>query len=168
MPNFAHRVLPFAVAAMATIAAPAHAQLAGSYVATSASGERFEILAQSFDGGATLTLTQYDFATTLKCPSGAAHAESWAFGVWTPATAHVEDDRAEDGLSSHLAGDFSADGSTFTGTITFKQPMFVDLAQFPNKAEVCGSGTRRVVATWQPMSLAKQPVQRGQALRLGR
>jgi len=106
--------------------------------------------------------------TTLKCPSGATHPESWGLGLWVPATPHVEDDRAEDGLYSHLVGDFSADGSTFTGTITFKQPMFVDIAQFPNKAEVCGSGVRHVVAMLQPASLARQSVQRGQASRLER
>jgi hypothetical protein len=135
------------LAALLSSTAPARAQVEGWYLGTASDGSQFGMYL-SRDSAGQLYLNNYNYYGLVTCPSGATHQENTSFGVYEPAVPHVDYEMRDDSYYTRLVGDFSADGLTFTGTAKLNMPKFTDPSLSVRRSEVCLTGARRIVATW--------------------
>lgn len=150
-------VLALALAASAFVATPAQAQAEGWYDGAASDGSQFSLYVYRDVNTGALQIAQYGYYGLLSCPSGTRRQENTAFGAWVPAQPHLDIENKDEGFYTRLTGDFSADGSTFTGTGLMSLPRFVDVDTSHKRAETCSTGTRTIVATRSATAPTRAP-----------
>jgi hypothetical protein len=150
----------FGAAIVATvIAAPAMAQVAGTYGGTSADGNGVTFVVGTDPSTGNLAVTSATIFFTAPCKNDTYVLNTgWGFGLTQDIAANGRVTISETGnyYTFYVALDFASDGQSVTGTIISISPTLTPVGPRPTHALICTSPRQALTATLQASSDAAQ------------